>query len=109
MFTRFDVDTTSWTRGRAEETGRTLYIAVVVEGQTVAATISSRIRATRVWILNRDSRRLRRFNAKRIEGMKPQILKELSIRDGKTFEYLYDVYTLQEGHLFSTLHSDYPF
>jgi hypothetical protein len=96
VLTRLDVDASSGTRGRAQETRGALHISVVIERETMTTAIASGISSSLVRILNSDTRSLIDLYAEELERMKPKVLKELSVGDGEAFEDLHNVDPLKK-------------
>jgi hypothetical protein len=96
VLTRFDVNTSSWTRRRAEETGGTLDITVVVERETVPPTIARRVCPTLIRVLNGDTGTFLELHAEEFERVKPKVFKQFTIGNRETFEDLNYIDLLKE-------------
>jgi hypothetical protein len=88
VFTRFDINTSSWTRRRAEEARGTLHISISIERETMPSTIAGGIRSTLIGVLNGDTGTFLKLHAKKFKRMKPQVLEQSSVGDRETFEDL---------------------
>ena len=88
VLTRLNVDTSSGARRRAQEAGGALHVAVIIEGKTVTSAIPGWVGPTLVRILDGYAWTFFKFHPKELQRVEPQILEQLTVGDGETFEDL---------------------